>query len=194
MSLRQEVIDRFGEEILSKPYGSAIAQNLHGVTGENAFQSLLHQAWMKLVEVGEKDPNYLSCVEIGTCNGISTMLLARFCQTVRTFDIAMNPRRMEVWSHFKVSDRIESFVSPDIHLIRKTIQSKRFDLAYIDGGHLYGEVMFDIETVEHCGNIIFHDYDTYSADNVMRAVHELLCRRGGRFFAIPPFAYWEATE
>jgi hypothetical protein len=78
--------------------------------------------------------------------------------------------------------------------LRSQIQKEDFDITYIDGGHKYEDVMFDIATVEHSGRIIFHDYDTYSANAVMKAVHELLCRRGGRFYAVPPFAYWEATE
>jgi len=181
MSIREEVINHFGKDVLSQPDGSA----LHDVgSGEEIFQYIMEEAF---------EPGIMKHgVEIGTCCGISTVMLAGFCNHITTFDIRDTPVRFSIWEHFQVKDRITSVIVKNSQEVRAAVSALSFDFAYIDAAHLYENVVFDIETVKRCGRIVFHDYDLYSVNHVMKAVHELLCNSRGRFLAIPPFAYWEA--
>jgi hypothetical protein len=188
-NLRDQIAAKFGEGVFSEPFGSALNSNLHGVPGEWQFDEILLHV-QKRVHGG-----FLDCVEIGTCCGISTvkLLFSNVAKHVFTFDILDTKIRHDIWKEFSVEECISSFLLKNSEEIRAAISKLDFDLVYIDGSHVYNDVVYDIETVEKCGRIIFHDYDLYSKNDVMKAVHDLIYRRGGRFFAIPPFAYWEAT-
>lgn len=181
MTVKEEVIEYFGIELLTKPFGSIIHAKLHGYEDEMKFTEILE---------GIRDPIH-TIVEIGTCCGISSIFLAKYAEQVVTFDIQENFVKYDIWHHFGVLHKIDSYIVKDSNEIASILEKLDFDIAFIDGAHTKKAVEFDIQMTKKCGRLIFHDYDTYCRRGVMSTVHEHLIAVGGRFLAVPPFAYWE---
>lgn len=180
--IRDEIVKHFGSKCLTKPFGSVVRASLHDSTDESKFIEILE---------GIKKP-IDTIVEIGTCCGISSVILAGYAKKVITFDIQDNPIRFDIWKHFFINDRIKSHIVKDSAETAKILESLKFDAAFIDGSHETEDVKLDIQMTEKCGRLIFHDFDLYCRD-IIRVVQWHHIVNGGRFMAIPPFAYWERT-
>ncbi len=105
------------------------------------------------------DPATRRIVEIGTHNGVSAALLAEY-GIVATIDVLPNPLRMPIWEHLGLVNRITSYVfkSQDQRDDRIIEECKYATLAFIDGGHLMGDVEYDFDLTNECPIRIFHDY------------------------------------
>ena len=104
----------------------------------------------------------INIIEIGTYNGISTVILASIVkELVYTFDIVY--RNCEwVWNLFKVRHKIDNFIGTKEQIaydikFRLSRDNIRFDFAFIDGEHTYEAVLWDFQLVKHCGKVLFHD-------------------------------------
>jgi len=109
------------------------------------------------------NPKPEGIIEIGTFNGIGTIVLASIGNVVYTYDIAYRGAE-HVWNLFKVRKKIRFCVAPqwqidfDIKIIVARWQDKlNFNFAFIDGNHTYESVKHDFELVKFCGRVLFHD-------------------------------------
>lgn len=172
---RQLLLETFGE-VLHNP-GSII-----GPEEEAAFWGLLDKT----------NFSAKTLVEIGTARGISTLLLAEVADRIVTFDVVEYEIKHKIWKHFGVAENINSrIVSPNFDSIdiQEALRDIEYDAAFIDGNHGYLNVKKDIETVESCRQILFHDQEL---SGVRQAIEELEARRGGTVHISKRFAVWQA--
>lgn len=114
-----------------------------------------------------KDINHI--VEIGTFEGVSTALWATIANKVTTIDIIENRKKYDVWKLFQVSHKITSHVfnTQKARDAAITEACKTADLAFIDGCHIYGSILWDFNAVtagflrdeSALKYIVFHDYN-----------------------------------
>jgi len=136
--------------------------------------------------VNKKNPTNI--IEIGTYNGLSTVVLASIVkELVYTFDIVY--RNCEwVWTLFNNRHKIDNFIGNkeqiafDINY-RLNRDQITFDFAFIDGEHTYKAVEWDFALVKRCKRVLFHDVQ---GEEVGRFVKEI----GGRVVH-PHYGYWE---
>lgn len=134
-------------------------------------------------------------IEIGTHNGLSSLIFTDYAGRVFTFDIALRNSEF-IWNLFGVRHKISSFVSsyPDnidyeINYIRREWTDRNiplnFNFAFIDGWHSYEATKHDFELVKFCGRVLFHDY--LKCSDVKRFCDEI----GAVHVNGINFAYWE---
>jgi hypothetical protein len=99
-----------------------------------------------------------SILEIGTLNGLSAAMFAKYSQRVLTIDIEANSDRQQIWEALGLQERISEKVIDDNESKKEWIIKQDFNLAFVDADHSYQGVSFDFDCVEHCGAILFHDY------------------------------------
>jgi protein-L-isoaspartate O-methyltransferase len=95
------------------------------------------------------------CVEIGTCNGLTALVLARHFDEVVTIDIAPNEVKRRIAHHCQarnirfvdIADNAEK-----AHLIG----GLEFDAAYVDGDHAH-DTETDFALVQRSGRVLFHE-------------------------------------
>ena len=133
-------------------------------------------------------------IEIGTYNGLSTAVLAKFCKRVFTFDLVSRNGEY-LWNLLGVRKNIFPFVGNqemiewEIDYVPKEWKLRdtelNINLAFLDGGHHYNEVKHDFEMVKFCGRVLIHDYKKV-AD-----IHRFCDEIGARELK-GNFALWEA--
>lgn len=116
-----------------------------------------------LCEFTEKlEPKPEDIIEIGTHNGIGTVVLASIGKIVCTYDITYRDAEF-VWNLFEVREKIRyCVIRPeqigfDIRTIMKWPSIFSFNLAVVDGNHAYESVKHDFELVKFCKRVLFHD-------------------------------------
>jgi len=154
----------------------------------------------------------LSIVEIGTHQGVSASVLAKF-GIVNTYDVVDWPLRDEIIEHLGNSHRIEFKLIPTenggkqlpgepdrMNIIREgnewlsaELRNKTFDIAFIDGNHEHESVVQNFESVKHCGVVVFHDYNKNQFHNhrTVRFVDSIPKNYGGNIRTNEPFAVWQ---
>lgn len=100
-------------------------------------------------------------LEIGTYNGISTILFSQFFErvvsiTIETETPAERQIKHDIRAHLGITN-IRYLDAKDNEHKRQLIQSLKFDFAYIDGDH-ENDTNADWELVRHCGRVLFHEY------------------------------------
>ncbi len=125
-----------------------------------------------------------TAVEIGTYNGISTVLLSRFAEKVITIDIEDRPLKQQIWNHLKIKN-IKSYIVRDNKEKKELLNNLKFDFAFIDGDH--NDVGPDLEACRKCKRILFHDYNNsfQSVDNTVNSLPK------DEVEIEEMFAYWE---
>ncbi len=126
-----------------------------------------------------------TAVEIGTFNGVSTALLARFAEKVITIDIKDRPLKHKIWDYLKLKN-IKSYIVKGNEEKKKILDNLEFDFAFIDGDHSNAQP--DLELCKKCKRILFHDYDHRSVYDTVNSLpkEELEVK--------DIFAYWEKGE
>ena len=137
------------------------------------------------------------CLEIGTHNGLSAVVLTHYAKRVFTFDVALRNQEY-VWQLFGVRNKISSIVSErknlewEINFIKTNNfwveRGYIFDFAFVDGSHEYEVVKRDFELVKHTGRVLFHD--TKSSPGAAQFAQEL----GLTPLPDVNFSYWESHE
>jgi len=134
-------------------------------------------------------------LEIGTYRGVSSALLAQFCESVVTVDLVEGKMERDR----QVFDRVRFWEamgigSIDLRLVTsdrekaKLIDGLEFDFAFVDGDHEGDGPRRDFELVRRCGTVLFHDY---AGDNgVVRLIDRL---PKGEVEIIDMFALWRAA-
>lgn len=132
------------------------------------------------------------CFEIGTHRGVSSTILADAGCDVVTLDIEAYPLARRVWEHFGVVERITPLLTKDDIETARLAGNLRFDFAFIDGCHALASVQANFRAVQHCGRVIFHDYEhRCHRDRTVAFVDGLPY---GRTTKLAPFAVWESPE
>ena len=96
------------------------------------------------------------CVEIGTCNGLTALVLARYFDEVVTIDNTPNDTKREIASFCGVKN-IRFVDCKDNAEKAAIINAIEFDCAYVDGDHAK-DTKSDFDLVYRCGRVLFHEY------------------------------------
>lgn len=96
------------------------------------------------------------CLEIGSCKGLTALVLARFFYRVVSIDIVPDPQRMEIADFCGV--RNVKFVTVRDNAEKAAlVSSLSFNAAYVDGDHAR-DTESDFALVRRCGRVLFHEY------------------------------------
>lgn len=131
-------------------------------------------------------------LEIGTYRGVSSALMAQFCETVVTVDLVEGKMerdrqlfdRVRFWEAMGVGN-IESHLVRDDAEKAALVSKLAFDFAFVDGDHEGDAPRRDFDLVRRCSTVLFHDCD---GDNgVVRLIRSLPARQ---IEMIDIFALW----
>lgn len=117
--------------------------------------------------VSSLNPKIDTALEIGTCNGISTLVLASYAKRVYTFDATYRNAEY-IWSFFpELRKKIIAFSGAqdvlDFTILDLSQWYERwgidFNFAFIDGEHTYDGAKHDFELAKqlNCKRYLFHD-------------------------------------
>jgi hypothetical protein len=125
------------------------------------------------------DKELKSCLEIGSCYGVTTKVLSSIFKTVDT--IEFNPRRIAKAKEYCTGITNINFILNDAYNIKTYDDLKRhYDVVVIDCMHLYDNVIFDINQALTRMNIdtgiylVFDDYGHPDSPGVHKAVNEAI--------------------
>ena len=143
------------------------------------------------------DPPLDTALEIGTFNGLSTIVLAQIARRVFTFDICVRNAEF-TWNLCKIRHKIGMFVGNNSQEIRDEIQGRmhhpeylkitgnKYNFAFIDGDHDIDAVKYDFETVKFVGRVLFHDTQKKPIGNFVKSIGGTIVHKH--------FGYWEGKE
>jgi len=127
----------------------------------------------------------LNILEVGTCRGVSTAILAQRGR-VLSLDVDARAGTGKAIKALDVGERVVRVVGPP-SLVRPLVRGP-FDLAFIDATHNYENVMRDFAfALLHTNCIIFHDY-CGDHPGVIAAVDEIHHKHGGEMMLFDCFA------
>jgi len=169
-----EVVNTFGKEYL----------------GRSALNDVDEGTFRRMVTRGY--PGHGAIVEVGTCGGVGTVLLAQYAEHVLTLDPQDWPHKWDVWDYFGVVDKID-YRQGGVERLRVT---DAYTMAFVDGDHSRDAIIRDFEAVRHCGVVLFHDYSdaktsTCNGAEVRAAVDAI---EDGTLHVERPFALWTADK
>ena len=96
------------------------------------------------------------CVEIGTFNGITAVVLSRFFKEVVSIDVLPHTMKHAIAKHLGLKNvRFVDVKNNDEKA--EIIRGLEFDAAYVDGDHA-NDTYSDFDLVRRCGNVLFHEY------------------------------------
>ena len=96
------------------------------------------------------------CVEIGTCNGLTAIVLSRYFSHVVSYDIVPSDFKHEI-AEFCCVKNITFVDCKGNEEKSALIESLTFDAAYVDGDHAR-DTKSDFDLVKRCGRVLFHEY------------------------------------
>lgn len=108
------------------------------------------------VFLGKADFNGSKCVEIGTCNGLTALVLARHFDEVVSIDNTPNKLKHEIAKFCGIGNITFIDVKNNIEKAA-VIKGMTFDAAYVDGNH-HEDTETDFGLVRRCGRVLFHEY------------------------------------
>ena len=127
------------------------------------------------------------CVEIGTCNGLTALVLSRHFDEVVSIDIVPNDLKHEI-AKFCGIQNVRFLDCKDNADKAAIINGMSFDAAYVDGDHIR-DTESDFGLVRRCGRVLFHEY--WPAQPVVwNLVSEL--KASGTVITSGKFALWTA--
>lgn len=127
------------------------------------------------------------CVEIGTCAGLTAIVLARYFEEVVTIDIAPNEHKRAIAEHVGANN-IRFVEVHDNAEKAEVLRALHFDAAFVDGDHAR-DTETDFQLVARCGRVLFHEH-WEPQPAVMNLVRGLRAR-GGHVLTSGKWAYWD---
>lgn len=154
-SARKREAERDVNERVSTILDDPQLLKIHQEFGGGVFHrcSVFHNLNRILLKNGIKGKTAL---EIGTYNGITAIILARYFDNVVTVDILDCPIKKKIADFLGIKN-IEFKLVNDNKEKAGFINSQEFDFCYMDGDH-ENDTLFDWELVKHCGRVLFHEY------------------------------------
>ncbi len=110
------------------------------------------------------------CFEVGSWNGLTSIVLARHFDEVVSIDIAHNQIKHEIADALGVKN-IQFIDIHDNDEKAKVARELKFDFAYLDGDHA-NDTYSDWDLTKHCGRVLFHECWNFQPP-VWDLVHEL---------------------
>lgn len=95
-------------------------------------------------------------VEIGTCNGLTAIILARWFGEVVTIDIEPNTKKRQIAEFLRI-DNVRFVDVVDNATKAAVIKDLEFDAAFVDGDHAR-DTETDFALVERCGRVLMHEH------------------------------------
>jgi SAM-dependent methyltransferase len=152
-----------GEMMSEKvPYGALANPQLHSVLkkfGPIAFKRcsvmMEFEAFLKRVLAGRK---LGTCLEIGTFNGISAIVLAQYFERVVCVSVDDRPRELlkqRIVEHLGITN-VEFFDCTSNEEKAGIVKGLDFDFCYQDGDHK-NDTFTDFDLVQRCGRVLFHE-------------------------------------
>jgi hypothetical protein len=96
------------------------------------------------------------CIELGTCKGLTAIILSRHFDEVVTFDVFKDDDKRALAESCGANNIVFHDV-PDNATRGEIISGLDFDAAYVDGNHAQ-DTETDFKQVGHCGRLLFHEY------------------------------------
>lgn len=96
------------------------------------------------------------CVEIGTCKGLTAIVLSRHFEEVITVDVTADLERQQIADYCGVSN-VRFVTIRDNEEKAAVISALNFDAAYVDGDHAR-DTHTDFRLVKKCGRVLFHEF------------------------------------
>ena len=115
------------------------------------------------------------CIEIGTCKGLTAIVLARYFKEVITIDNATDPDKRAIAGFCGLRDRIRFFDIKDNSEKAEVIDGFKFDGAYVDADHIR-DTEFDFALVSKCRRVLFHEY--WDAQPAVKNLVDRLAKTG----------------
>lgn len=117
------------------------------------------------------------CIEIGTCNGLTAIVLARLFDEVVSIDTVPRPVKHEVVK-FCGLENVRFIDVANNTEKAEAVDGLAFDAAYSDGDHAH-DAQTDLDLVKHCGLVLFHEYwplcpQVWGQVNALRAEGEVV--------------------
>ena len=132
-----------------------------------------------------------AAVEIGTYNGITALTIAKYFDTVHSFDILPHTFKHQVKRY--IDDKKVVFydvLSNEEKAAKINSLCCEYDFAYVDGDHA-NDAQFDWELVKGCGRVLFHEY--WEQQKPVWDLVNALARSGvGKVETWGKLAYWSA--
>lgn len=97
------------------------------------------------------------CLEIGTCNGLTAIVMSQFFGEVVTIDISANPIKHVIAHDLGIKNIQFIDIRNNDEKVRVIQQISSFDFAYVDGDHAR-DTKTDFALVQKCGRVLFHEY------------------------------------
>ena len=143
-------IGRMLQIILTDPQLLAIHQKFGGEVFRRS--SVFHELKRFLQECRVEGD---TCLEIGTWNGITAVVLSRFFRRVVSMDIFHNPVRHEILEHLGIRN-VEFIDLRDNEHKAQVVRGLDFQFAYLDGNHA-DDTELDWRLTNHCGQVLFQE-------------------------------------
>lgn len=96
------------------------------------------------------------CVEIGSCNGLTAVVLARYFDEVVSIDNAPSELKHQVLDYLKVRN-VRFIDVANNERKADVISAMEFDAAFSDGDHA-ADTYTDFSLVRKCRRVLFHEY------------------------------------
>lgn len=154
--LTNEKVRQFGFDD-SVLYYSCLQESV----GETNFRTILNKYGP--FEVG---------IEIGTYNGLSSIVIRDYCNELHCMDILDNDMRQKLWAAFDLSAVTFRKINNEHEKASyvNTIKGNTdIDFAFVDGDHTYSGALADIEL---CADIPYVLVDNIEMHDVMQAVED----------------------
>jgi hypothetical protein len=146
------------------------------------------ESFLKRINAGGK-----TCLEIGTYQGMSAVILSQFFERVICVSVDDDMRRIikhDIIKYLGIQN-IRFFDVKNNEEKHKLVRNFTFDFCYSDGDHA-NDTASDFALVQHCGRVLFHEYwplqpsvwnlvNALPQDEVTRAEYDC-------------FAYWERKK
>lgn len=100
-----------------------------------------------------------TCLEIGSYNGITAVILAQFFERVVCVSLDIDTRqiiRPEIVDYLGIKN-IEFHACESNGMKAKIVNRLAFDFCYSDGDHTH-DARSDFGLVKRCGRVLFHEY------------------------------------
>lgn len=143
--------------------------------------------------IRQMNPRIKDCIEIGTYNGVGTIVLASASETVHTFDMVYRDAEY-IWNtvYPELRKKIHYTVTPlqpaiDDQITRLQHFNGRFfdfNFAFVDGMHTYENVKHDFEMVKWCGRVLFHDVNMPEIKKFVEEIDADIYKSGMWMFAL----------
>ena len=125
------------------------------------------------------------CIEIGTCKGLTALVLARYFKEVVSIDVVPDPERAIIAEFAEV--RNVTFLTVALEEAKAAvIKGLKFDAAFMDGDH-GRRTLSDYDMVKSCRRVLFHEY-WRAQPSVWDLVNQL--RASGGVVTKGKFALW----